>query len=679
MDWFEKLEHRKASIVFAVTLVISATLTVTSLKLFADFDVYWHLQMGKDWVESGLSPWKDHYSFTYPGSEIVSPPVLFQGMLYTLVDQLGEYEGFFVIRLTAFLLAVAAMLAWLRQIRAPVLVYCLVLPMLAFLLQMRSNVRPELFSYSLIILGLILYQRARPTLSLKTMLPIVGLLLFWTNYHSSILGYVIFSGLFIDAALRQASNRSPPYTWFNWAIWGTALLGIGFLNPGFQHAVLQFYFFPSEWKHLIQEYRSPNLYAAMPAVWVLLLITAFTILMLVKQRKFGFLAIALVFVYAGSNMARLVAPGGIAMLCLFSHVLTDMNLAPLLKKASPSRARLFALCSLLVFAVPLLNGVMEARTFIRENTEPFSHMPWDLTEYMLVSGKTGRIFNQYEVGGYLIHRLSQQNKIYIDGRTGILYPVEHHLTYMEATRSSEVFATEVEKYDIDYALLDDSSTTAALMADAGFELEFVDYQYALYSRGHGRFSGTGHLWAMPFCWDSETAAKLEAERKQANTLFPPHLTILELLSAASEFANSSNPKEYIEESASKAFVGDATRRFLGYRAIELDLDSFALSQFKEVAEKDIKDYLAASLLELRMDRPEVAEDILDQATRTRWSRIDFNDLLIQHALLLQISEVIPLQLFNEEYVDNLNRQVGEYSLPARGEKISVSTFCNAIN
>ena len=50
---------------------------LASFQEFVGFDVYWHLRMGVDWVTLGLSPWIDHYSYTFSGEEIRNPPVLF--------------------------------------------------------------------------------------------------------------------------------------------------------------------------------------------------------------------------------------------------------------------------------------------------------------------------------------------------------------------------------------------------------------------------------------------------------------------------------------------------------------------------------------------------------------------------------------------------------------------------
>ena len=213
MNGFEALEKRKRAVTALVVVLCAATLFVTAMRAPASYDAFWHLQMGKDWIENGLSPWADHYSFTFRGSEISAPPVAFQALLYGLVDAFGEYGGFFVYKLGAFLLALAMMMLWLRRIRAPTLAWCLVLPLLTFLLQLRVIARPELISYSLAILAMVLYQRARTELSFRAMAPIALLLLAWTNYHSSFIAYVVFFGLFVDIAIRLIREKAPPGAW----------------------------------------------------------------------------------------------------------------------------------------------------------------------------------------------------------------------------------------------------------------------------------------------------------------------------------------------------------------------------------------------------------------------------------------------------------------------------------
>ena len=76
-----------------VFIVCYALLSVIAMQPDLTFDTFWHLQMGKDFLEQGLSPWVDHYSFSSPGKEISSVPVIFQTMLYQFVSFFGESGG----------------------------------------------------------------------------------------------------------------------------------------------------------------------------------------------------------------------------------------------------------------------------------------------------------------------------------------------------------------------------------------------------------------------------------------------------------------------------------------------------------------------------------------------------------------------------------------------------------
>jgi hypothetical protein len=246
-NWMQDLESRRRFAIGSIVLLCAAILFVSALRNPVDYDGYWHLRMGMDWVENGLSPWRDHYSFTYPGEEIVGPPVAFQVTLYQAVKLLGERGGFVSIKLAAFLLSLGMMLAWLRQIGAPVLAYLLVLPLLVAVIQFRAQVRPELFSYALSIVALMLYHRSRLHLSAAAILPVALLLWLWTNYHTSVIGYVIFFGLFIDIGLRLLRERQGMVAWVAWVAWGALLVAVGFLNPSVSHPILRLLLFPAEW------------------------------------------------------------------------------------------------------------------------------------------------------------------------------------------------------------------------------------------------------------------------------------------------------------------------------------------------------------------------------------------------------------------------------------------------
>jgi len=61
-NWMDELERRRRFILFALYIVGIAAILAASFRVFAGYDVYWQIQMGKDWIENGLSPFVDHYS-----------------------------------------------------------------------------------------------------------------------------------------------------------------------------------------------------------------------------------------------------------------------------------------------------------------------------------------------------------------------------------------------------------------------------------------------------------------------------------------------------------------------------------------------------------------------------------------------------------------------------------------
>ena len=73
-NWAKELESRRGFILTLFLLIIVFILAVSSLRDSYSFDAFWHLKMGQDWVEKGLSPFQDHYSIVFFGADIKSIP-----------------------------------------------------------------------------------------------------------------------------------------------------------------------------------------------------------------------------------------------------------------------------------------------------------------------------------------------------------------------------------------------------------------------------------------------------------------------------------------------------------------------------------------------------------------------------------------------------------------------------
>ena len=678
MNWYSHLEQRRATVLFVVLLLTTAILAVTALQDPKSYDSFWHLKMGEDWVENGLSPWQDNYSFTYRGSRIESPPVFFQVAIHSLVKWLGLESGYKLYKFAAMMLILLIVLAWLKRIKAPVVIYCLVLPLLVILLQTRATVRPEHLSFVLGVFALILYDRARAGATVGTMLPIAVLMLVWTNLHFPIFGYIIFCGLFIDLAVKQLDDHAPVEVWGKWFAWGVLIVAVGISYSRFSHPLLAAINFPDEWKTIITEYHSPLIFKNVPAFYVLLFIAVTTMLLLVRQRLFGFLFVNAVLLYHAASMSRIVAPAGIVLLCIFAFTMSQPRLKSMMSDSSPKRLRIPGFFALIIFLVPLMNSVLQARVMVKKS---FTHyFPSQMVEYMKSTRRYGRIFNEYELGGYLIYHLAPENEIYIDGRTEILYPIEHYLKMVQARNSSDVLKSEIEKYEIDYFIMKNTAKDARLMADAGpMKLDFADVRYFLYSRHDANFPTSGLLWGRPHCWKKSMADDVTQERVKAIQLLPDASPLHALLDLASSFSQYENKETLIVKLAEMREAVDSVKRFAGYRAIDIGQSNLAIQLFNAVDSKNPKDFLAISLANLRAGEIDRAEQTLDQATRVKWESLDFVDLLILQGLLDEIQEQRPLKFLGREYFEDLSDQVDQYGEHLSRGKVSTASFCPSLD
>lgn len=661
MNWFEYLEEKRKLVIGGVAVICVAMLAVTVRRFNVSFDSYWHLQIGLDWLEKGLSPWQDHFSFTFHGEEVSGLPIIFEWILGWLVLNFELEPGFQIFKVFAFTLVFGLVVLFLRMVRAQAIVYCLVLPVLVVLLQLRSIVRPELISYSFSVVAIILYYRARDGLSVSGMLPILILMLLWANYHSPIFGYIIFCGYFFDIALKQLREKAPKKTWIQWLGWGLAVVAAGFLHRGFNHALISFLNFSPEWKGLIQEFQSAVMYREVAAVYTLVALAMVTSVSLFLQRHYGLLFICLFLGYFSFDMVRLVTPSGIVILCIFAWTMSEIDLKLRLKNLPKGLSQAIGVTVAIFFLLALTSSLRLARSYMVENRISGILFPSDVVNYMIDQGISGRIFNTYDIGGYLIYRLSPESKVYIDGRTNILYPLDHFYRMVDAERSPTELRAEIEKYDIDLAVLLAKQSKFALVEDSGMmALDYVGDKYALFRRDNPNFPVLGKLLAHPACWNSAMYFELEAEQLKAMSILPQDSLLLPFTHFVMEYKNASDPLLFLETLEEDSQWSAPKLRFAGYQALILSLNSVAYELFAGIKTKEFSDYLAGALALARQGDVRDAEKLLDVATRVSWSE-NQTEIRILHGLLMWIRDNSGLELFEDEYIDKLAADIGSGS------------------
>jgi len=679
MSWFEHAEQKRKLLIGGTIVICIAMLIVTTRRNNVSLDSFWHLKMGLDWLGNNLSLWRDHYSFTYYGEQINGPPYIFEILLGSLVTHFGIVTGFEVFKFSAFLLAFGLVILFLRQLRAPVVIYCLVLPLIVVLLQFRSFVRPEILSYSFVVIAVMLYYRARNSLSVANLLPIIALMLVWTNYHSPIFGYIIFFGYFVDIALLQLHERAPVRAWIQWLGWGIVIVAVGFLKPGFNHPLIQLLHFSPEWKSLIQEYQSAFAYRDVAAIYSLIAIAFFTLVVLLRNRQFGLFIVSVLLILFSIDMIRLVAPSGIAILCIFAWVASEIDFDFQLQRLPRALNHVVGSTVIILFVLSLFSTVHLARIFMVENKTSGLMFPKDVVDYMIDNGISGRIFNDYGIGGYLIYRLSPESQVYIDGRTGILYPLDHFYRLTNAEKSPEILRAEIEEWDINLAVMSNKQRNFSLARDTGsLGLDYIGSKYTLFRRDNPNFPVVGTLLAYPACWDASMSLALEQERVRAISVLSENSSIIPFIDFMIEYTNAEDRLLFLGDLEGGRQWSAPMLRFAGSQALNHNLNSTAYELFTGIKKKQFGDYLGAAVAKAQLGEWEIAEQLLDDATRLLWSE-NFSEISILHGLLVHIDQNKELELFDTAYVNRMAEKVGAKNDSSSPSAPDGRSFCPSIS
>jgi hypothetical protein len=678
MNWIAAVEKRRLMIIGGILLVSFSALGMAIFRNPVSLDAFWHLQMGRDWIEQGLSPWVDHYSFTFAGHPISNPPVAFQALLHFLVSQFELRTGFMLVKALAYALVLGGVLLLLRQIKAPAIMYALVLPVIVLLLQMRSMVRPELFGYAFSVFALVLYFRAEHRITARTMLPIAALMLVWSNYHSSVVGYVIFAGLFLDAAVFQLHDRAGAGTWLRWLAWGMVVLLVGFLNLGLSHPLLDAITFPSGWKSIIHEYLPLQSFGKTnPGMYLVALLALLTPLLAFRQRRYGFLLIWVVLAYAAVSMQRMLTPAGLVIFLLLTYLLVKEQFPGNWTIAGKKRTGLAGVFCLLLVGGALYASVAQGLNFMRENKQPVTRHPVSLVDYMIREDIHGRIFNDYGMGGYLIYRLAPRSQVYIDGRTQILYPLEHMRGYKAAQYVPEVLKQEFDEYQFDLIISAFSQSLHDVIMQLGeFQLDFVGPKYALYRRGPANFPRLGELFSDPACWRPEMQAEIEAERNTMDAVLPFYSGLHSFAEFVTAYGRADNRRAYLDQSIENEEWSDEMRRFAAYRFFEEGEYEIARMLFGGLEVKKAGDYLAPTMAMMLNQDWALASRILKEMTVVKWKWLKPGDILIYYALISKMGEQQSLTAAEEQLLQRLDVKLTELGMTERSVEMTPAALCN---
>lgn len=673
-----------SGLVFLIAYII---LAVFIMRPVVAFDTFWHLQTGKDLIEQGLSPWVDHYSVRYLGKDIYPVPVMFQTLLYQFVSFFGEQDGFYFIKLLYVSLMMSALWFYFRKIKANAYIVFILLPLVVGAFTLRILVRPEIFSNVLVVACLLLYLNAQKKFATKELLAICLLLLFWTSYHSPIIGFIIIFGLFFEKAINKVLHKDESFSWSQFLLWGVLIFSTGFIDLNFNgHSIIGTHFVigiintvGDGFGQYIQEYNDayPSFSTNVPAniSWMLSIYVAAWSLV---KRQYGFAFIVILLTLSSWSMVRLLSIVLLINMSVLALYLSQFFNSTQFFNLRISVKNMLILVSVCVSLLAFYYLFDKAQFSIDKKENRAAHIeqryPVQVADYLKHYKNGGNILNVMQDGGYLIYKLSPDYKVYFDGRTNILYPVEFVKHNGELWSTEKTVDDTVEQYNISYVLRSNKAEAYALLKRAKtIELSFADDSFMLFSRtGTANFPLASKLLVFPRCWSNDFfqdnfSQGIQGEIERSEKLFTGKQYTLKIaLELVKAYLAADDKKEYFSTLRFEGKHSDAVRRIALYMAMN-DADKNTVSNlFASIGFKRHYDILLYSYYLAKNGEYEDAEKLayyfftLDKIGEVQATHDKFG---ILGRIFRILKEHNQLQQFEPSYVDELEANLKKVNYP----------------
>ncbi len=440
----------------AILLEAGALLVIGVLSVFpiATDDVWINVKTGERiWNEHAI-PSVDDYSFTCNGARWVNHEWLGNLLFHGAYSAAGP-NGLIFLKTALLLLTGLVMLRFARFCEASPVVAAALLAGLAFAASDRFIERAHLFNFLFIALFLSALYRAREGAPPRlTWLPLLQAL--WVNLHSgAVLGPMIVGLFLLGPGLRLALGRSPAAErssarWLFWTFFLT--LAASFANPylgesllyPFQQAGFDLYRqHVYEWMPI---WAPPYAGSWMKALFVVSVAVVALSFLLPHRPALEDLLVFAFFLALAISAARFTAKLEIAAFFV---------LARRLRRVRPRAPAVAAL------SVALASGVIALAAVGNPIRGPLRKLGLGVNDRRYPDGACRllesipggvRLYNQYDLGSYLIFRLYPRVKVFIDGRNQV-FPESLYAEYLSVNRSPGDLDRVFKRYDIDAVLL----------------------------------------------------------------------------------------------------------------------------------------------------------------------------------------------------------------------------------
>lgn len=489
----------KRFITIIVLSIFLAAIFISAVTKVQDTDAWMHLTLGRTiWQQHGF-PATEPLAFSAAGLPFSYTSWLFGVLCYLSFAGLG-IPG--VVLLTAFA-ATALFAVLLADSLRPVRGIAVALPVLAvtmLLVRFRFIERPDLFALLFLAVSVFCLNayRDRGKRYLYA-LPVVHLL--WANMHTSIalmplpflahLGGALLRGRFPRPGAAPAVAPAPR----QFAVVGAVLaasFGASLINPNglAQYTIAADYLASPFFKQVILEFQ-PLTWSL--TAWPFFFAAALILSFAANRRGFAYedLLLALPFLVLPFVAARFIVYFGVIAGPIIARNLSCRAAAMPWWRELPEQPRSLAAAVIIVLLCAGLAATNRAAVAGIRLTPGIgidtSDVPEQALAFMDRTGITGRVFNLFDWGGYILWRDHPRRSVFVDPRGAIPRELLEYLA-PERHRPAEL-AGIADRYGID-AILVGYSPALRDLSDGGatpWALVYWDDSARLYIRRNGPY------------------------------------------------------------------------------------------------------------------------------------------------------------------------------------------------
>lgn len=417
-------------------LAILAGLLVEKIDL-TTADLGRHLKNGETILSGDFSVLnKNFYSYAYPNYPFVNHHWL-SGVVFYLVEKISGFNGlsvfYVLLNIAAFLVFFAAAVR-LASFEIAAVVSVIILPIIS----LRPEIRPEIFTYLFSGIFFLILANSGKSWRWLWLLPILEI--FWVNFHILfIFGIVIIAafliGYLIDF-LRERSQEAKA-SFFQLSAVFISAVSATLLNPaGLNGALYPFKLFRQKIYdngYLLFEDQSfrfiENIFGAYPAgiyfkivLGILIASFIFYFIHFFIKKTFFINTTNRIFI---TNFLLAIFFSSLAWLAIRSFTLFGYFALPLIAfnfRGIASIVKIKEKTSSILFAVFI---ILSAFLFVFINPQQWENRQTGIglidginqaADFFKQNNLFGPIFNNYDIGGYLIYHLFPKEKAFVDNR-----------------------------------------------------------------------------------------------------------------------------------------------------------------------------------------------------------------------------------------------------------------------